>query len=580
MTRRSWAAPALVVGVAVLAVFAPALRNGFVLWDDDLNLTENPRFRGLSPRHLAWMFSTVHGGHYQPLTWLTFGVDHALWGMDPAGYHLTSIVLHACAAVLCAMLIAALLEPIDPRPSPGAVLAGALFFAVHPLRVEAVAWASERRDVLSGLFYLATVLAYVRFVRARQAGRPWSGWLAMSLVCFVLSLLAEAWGMTLPVVLLILDAYPLGRLSSTSTESRARVLAEKLPWAVLALGTAIVAFVAQRRVPAMRPLAEHGVLERVAQAAYGLCFYVAKTIVPLALSPAYLLEPKLDPSRPLYLGCLIAVLAVTTAGVLLRHRAPWVLASWLCYVAVVSPVLGFVQTGPQIAADRYSYVACVPWVVLLAAGLQAIIARPRSLTRTAGLGAIASVLVVLAVLAFQQTRTWKDSETLWTHVLRVDPTNHIAYTNRGWARQAAGDAAGALADYDAALRAFPGYFVALTDRGVLRQSRGDLEGALADYDAAIAANPRHCDAWFSRGTARHARGDVAGALEDYDRAVSCAPDDPRYVNNRGWARQAHGDLAGAAADYTRALELTPSGMPGREMIERNLSAVQARVGGR
>src|SRR5437773_2306132 len=265
----AWMVPAG-IALVLIACFLPTLRNDFVLWDDDLNFTDNPSYRSLSWRQLHWMFTTVHGGHYQPLSWVTLGLDYTLWGMNPTGYHLTSLLLHAVNAVLFYHVVVVLLRRAAVTASAGAAAVGALFFAIHPLRVESVAWASERRDVLSGLFYLATVLAYVRMAAAERTGGA-RRWYLVSLACFVLSLLSKAWGMTLPIVLVLLDVYPLRRPPR---------LLEKAPYAVLALGAAALAFLAQAQVPAMRTLAEHGPVERAAQAAYGLCFYLWKTLGP------------------------------------------------------------------------------------------------------------------------------------------------------------------------------------------------------------------------------------------------------------------------------------------------------------
>jgi len=590
---KRWVAPALVVA-AVLVAFSPVLGNEFVLWDDDLNLTDNPYYRGFSWPRVRWMATTVHGGHWQPLTWATFALDYTLWGLNPTGYHLGNLLLHATTAVLCWVLLVALLRrafaPVAGGRIPAlelAAAAGALFFAIHPLRVESVAWASERRDVLSGVFWVATVLAYVRMTEARDPRR----WYVASLGCFVLSLAAKAWGMTLPLVLLLLDVYPLRRRPS---------LVEKAPYAVLALGAAALAFFAQRAQPAMQTLAQHGPVARLAQAAYGLAFYPWKTLVPVGLYPAYLLEGRLDPTAPRYVASFLAVAAVT-ALVLVRWR-PWAAAAWATYVVVVSPVLGFVQTGPQIAADRYTYLACLPFAALAAAAVY------RAPARQAGPIA-AAVLVVLGVLTFLQSRTWHDSRTLWEHVLALDPTNWVAYTNRGVARQAAGDVDGALADYGAALRYNPGYAEGRNDRGIVRYLRGDLDGALADYDAAIRVRPEYADAYLNRGLARQAKGDATGALADFGVAIRLRPGyarahysranlrlaagdvdgaladygaaieaDPRYAeayNNRAIARRSRGDLDGALADYDRALALVAPGGPEGAMIRGNIDAVRA-----
>jgi len=520
-------AAALLVA-AVLVCFLPALGSQFVLWDDDMNFTDNPSYRGLSASHLRWMFTTLYGGHYQPLSWLTLGLDYTIWGMNPTGYHLTNLLLHAANALLVYRMIVALVPGVGAR----AALAGSVLFAIHPLRVESVAWATERRDVLSALFYLATVLGYLRLVQAKRDGHPWRGWLAASVGCLLLSLLSMAWGITLPLVLLALDVYPLRRLARRS--DAVPLLLEKIPYFVLALGGAVLAQLASNQVPAKRTLAQHGLVERAAQAAYGLVFYLWKTLVPIRLSPVYLLEQTLRPTAPRYLASAVIVVGVTAAAVLLRRRAPWATVAWACYALVLAPVLGFVQTGPQIAADRYSYLACLPWVVLLAAGID----RLKGAAVTAALAVAA--LAGLGVLTFRQTRVWHDSRTLWEHALRVDPDDYVAYLNRGTVRQAEGDLVGAFADFSEAVRRNPDYYLAFYSRATERLARGDDAGAIADYTATLRINPRYIEAY----------------------------------NNRGLARQRTGDLEGAVADLSEALRRSPPAWPPRMMIQANLTMAQ------
>jgi protein O-mannosyl-transferase len=536
--RRSiaWLVP-IGLGLAVFASFAPALQNDFVNWDDDLNLTDNAAYRGLGPSQLYWMVTTTLGGHFQPLTWLSFALDHAVWGMAPFGYHLTNLALHAANAVLVWLLLQVLLRPggnDDPASRDqlaGAAAVGAFAFALHPLRVESVAWATERRDVLSGFFWLLALLAYVRAVEGPEVARRRG--LRLALGALVLSLAAKAWGMTFPLVLVLLDAYPLRRLAR---DPRA-VLREKLPFAIVAALGAVLAFAAQRTVPDMRSLAEHGPTARLAQAAYGLCFYLAKTLAPLGLHPAYLLETDLDPFRPRYLLATAIVGAITLTAIALRKRQPWWLATWATYVVIVAPVLGLAQTGPQLVADRYSYLACLPWTALLAAALTRL--QASALRRTAWIAAVAAGLV-LAVLTYHQTTVWRSSRTLWDHVLAIDPQNWVAYTNRGWVQE-------------------------------------DPNAALADYTAAIQANPHYYLAYFDRGNVCEARGDWDGASADYAMAIRLLPDDPKAYNNRGWVRQQREDWSGAASDYERALVVAPPDWWARARVTANLATVRARM---
>jgi tetratricopeptide (TPR) repeat protein len=557
----------LLVACLAVACFLPALRADFVLWDDDLNITGNRRYRGLSPSHLRWMFTTLLGGHYQPLSWLTLGVDHALWGMNPAGYHLTSVLLHALTAVAVYAGLVALLARVPTWSTHLAAALGALFFALHPLRVESVAWITERRDVTSGLFFVLTLFAYLRMQRSEGAARR--RWLAASLAAFTLSLLSKAWGMTLPVVLLALDLSPLGRLPGESGRTRMRILAEKLPWAILATAAAVVAFAAQHRIEAMRTFAEHGPLERALQAAYGICFYLWKTLAPANLSPLYILPDDLRVTMPRFGVPLLLVLVVTVVALWDRRRRPWLLAAWIAYVAILSPVLGIAQTGPQLAADRYTYLASLPLAALFAAGVaRALASAPRRAPVV--LAATAALVLSYGVAANRQTRVWHDSMSLWNHAIGVDAGNFVAWTNRGWTRQLAGDLPAAIADYTEALRLRPSYPLALNDRGFARQLRGDVAGAIADYTLAILHDAHYAEAVYNRGTAQHERGNLAAALADYTQAIALDPTDPRYPNNRGLVRRALGDAAGAREDFRRALELAEPDWDGRGVIEKNL----------
>jgi tetratricopeptide (TPR) repeat protein len=571
----TWLRRGLPVLVACLtaACFLPSLQNDFVFWDDDLNITGNRRYRGLSAAHLRWMFTTLHGGHYQPLSWVTLAADHALWGMNATGYHLTSLVLHTATSVAVYALLVAMLDGHASWTAHAAAALGALFFAVHPLRVESVVWVTERRDVLSGLFFVLTLLAYVRIQRAHGGSRR--RWLVASLVAFALSLLSKAWGMTLPVVLLALDAYPLRRLPGASRREWGRVVLEKLPWALLAGGAGVIAFAAQHRIAAMRTLAEHGILERSLQATYGICFYLWKTLVPTNLSPLYILPDDLSVGSVRFAVPLALSVQITVAAVVGWRRRSWLLAAWVAYVAILSPVLGVAQTGPQLAADRYTYLASLPLTALVAAAIERLLAAdPRRAPVV--LAAAAAIVAGYGVACTRQTRVWHDSMSLWNHAIRVDAGNFVAFTNRGWTRQLAGDPSGAMADYDEALRLRPHYPLALNDRGYARQMQRDLAGAIADYTQAVAEDPRYAEAVYNRGTAHHDGGNLQAALADYTQAIALDPSDPRFPNNRGLVRRDLGDTAGAREDFRRALEVAEPDWEGRDVIEKNLAALDAR----
>jgi tetratricopeptide (TPR) repeat protein len=354
------------------------------------------------------------------------------------------------------------------------------------------------------------------------------------------------------------------------------------------------------------------------QATYGLCFYLWKTLVPTSLSPLYLLHLPLHTAEPKYLLSALVVVAITALIIYARHSAPWAFAVWASYGALLFPLLGFTQNGWQIAADRYTYLASLPWAVLLGAALYRWVNwdayRRSAPSRWLVVGCLGAWLSALGVLTAQQTRVWHDSLTLWNHALAVEPTNDIAYTNRGSARREGGDLDGALADFDAAIRLNSPHAEPYTGRGDARLARGDVDGALADLDTAIRRgantsevyvnrgtahqakgaldaaiadftsalrlNPHLADAYYNRGNARQAQDDVRGALADYDVVLQLDPQHANAYNNRGNARRRNGDLEGAIADYSQAVQLTPVGAGLRSMFERNLAAARRELAAR
>src|SRR5881296_3101655 len=298
-----WLAP-LLVALLTLTAFLPTLQNQFVAWDDDKNFLKNPHYRGLGWSHLRWMWTTFNLGHYIPLTWMTLGLDYVLWGMNPVGYHLTSLLLHAANAVVFFFIARRLLTLALPSPSERghalAVAAGfaALVFAIHPLRVESVAWVTERRDVLSGLFYLSAIVIYLWACEGGARGR---GWYWLSVAAFVFALLSKSMVVNLPVVLLILDAYPLQRLGGSLgwwSEPARRIYVEKIPFVLLAAAASAIAVMAQSSVHAAISLAQLSVAGRLAISTYGLSFYLWKMVAPVNLSPLYELPSTVNPWAP------------------------------------------------------------------------------------------------------------------------------------------------------------------------------------------------------------------------------------------------------------------------------------------
>jgi cytochrome c-type biogenesis protein CcmH/NrfG len=559
---------ALAVGLA----FSPVLAADFVNWDDDVNFLRNPFYRGLWPSNLWWMFTTPHMGHYQPLAWVTLGADYVLWGMDPRGYHFTNLLLHATNTVLCYFVFLGLLRRVRPDPDgvlvPAAAL-GALFYGLHPLRVESVAWVTERRDVLCGLFFLLSILAYLRMVRARSEGAPWKKWLALSCAAFAASLLSKALGIMLPFMLLAMDVYPLRRFAP---ERRRAVLLEKLPYLALAVADGLVMIWAMRQIGQVREAESYALGQRLIQSGYSLWFYPWKTLLPFQLHALYALGDNVSLVRAEYVWPMIGAAAVTAGLVALRRRWPAGLAAWACYVILLTPVLGLFVKGYQRAADRYSYLSCLPLSFLAAAGVAALFAAkqsggvspPKHRLAVAG---IAAALGVLGVLTYVQAGYWKDSITLFDRVLAFEQRTYLPYVNRGSARMEKGDLDGALADFSRALVVDPRNVDAFTNRGKLRHERGDLAGALADYNEGIALEPRNYEALNNRASLNLQRGDLDGALADVEQALLLRNYEPEPYGIRAHVRLARGDAGGAIADCEAALKVARPGWPFRKQLD-------------
>jgi tetratricopeptide (TPR) repeat protein len=416
------------VFLAATAPFLPALQAGFVGWDDGPNLVDNPHFRGLGWTQLRWMFTTTLLGHYIPLTWLSFALTHALAGMAPFAYHLGNLLLHGANAAVFFLVGRRLLgaafgvpRPAVPGPTVewGAALA-ALVFAVHPLRAESVAWATERRDLLSGLFYLLAVLVYLRGVQDQGvlAGR----WRALCLLAFGAGLLSKSIVMTLPLTLLLLDVYPLRRPAGWRA-----LLREKAGHLVLAAAGAAVALWAVHSVSGLTGYDRYGPPARLAMTAYSLWFYPARFVWPAELSPLYELPPVVRLADPRFAGPAIGVVVLAVLLLALRRRWPGGLAAWLHSAIALGPVAGLVHAGHQLAHDRYSYLSGLGFALLaggaLAAGLRGAVG-PRRLAWLRPAAALTAAVIIggLGAGAWRQTGIWRDSVSLWRAAVAADPT--------------------------------------------------------------------------------------------------------------------------------------------------------------
>ena len=428
-----WLPPAL-VAISTFALFLGTVNYQFLDWDDVTHIAWNPNYRGLTWGHFSWMVTTIRGGHWIPVTWATFGLDHAMWGMDPFGYHLTNVVLHTTNAVLFFAVAWSLLHRARPASSPATLHAGAaaaaVLFALHPLRAESVAWITERRDVLSALFWLLAVLCYLR--APERAGRKTGWWKLASLLAFMLAVMSKSITVTLPVILLILDMYPLRRMSG----GLRRLVLEKISYAPMMLFGTFMALASAYNTGYLTAVERLSFVERVLVVAYSVWFYVKATALPLGLSPLYELPPRIHLTDARFLVPVLIVAAITVSVVLLRRRWPALLAAWAGYLVTLSPVSGALHNGAQIVADRYSYLSCLPFALLFGAGMSLAAERvatpaPGLRRRVAAVVAFAVTILVLTGLTHRQLEVWRNSETLWRYVIAADPDCFICHIQAG-----------------------------------------------------------------------------------------------------------------------------------------------------
>ena len=603
-----WFAP-FCVGVVTFIAFVPALRNGFVSWDDDKNFLANPHYRGLGLDQLAWMWTTFHMGHYVPLTWMTLGLDYVLWGMNPRGYHLTSLLLHCGNAVALYYLARGFLASgaahhlaiggatsrsqavATERSVSLAAALSALLFSVHPLRVESVAWITERRDVLSLFFALLCLLAYMRGARDAVRGR----WYWTSVLLFACALLSKATVFTLPAVLVLLNVHPLHRITADDHRlTRVRAVAiELLPFMALSLATMVLSVVA------LKPAEQLRLSGKLAVSMFSLSFYLWKTIVPTSLSPLYEMPQVIDPSATRYLASYATVLLVTLAVVAWRRRWPALAAAWIAFVALSLPMLGIIQNGPQIAADRYTYHSAPALALLAGVAIVQVLSRVRA-TRVRLVGA--ATALALVVLTWRQCDVWRDSRSLWARVLAVEPRSAYAHSasatllfqaNRvdegldesriateldpklaearnnfgvGLARQGHFD--DAMLQYRRALALKPSYDDAHSNLGVALARLGDPEGAVDEFRLALASNPDNADTHVNWGNLLVRAGQLVEAMAHYQAALVIRPDDADAHLSWGVALARDSQLGAAIEHFRQALALDSNSVDARRYLDR------------
>ena len=550
----------LLLALLVWLVFGQTLRHDFVNYDDDAYVYQNPVVMGgLTRGGVRWALTFGGIGHWHPVTWLSHMLDHQLFGLWAGGHHLTNVLLHAATAVLLFLALKELTGSIWRSAVVAAV------FAIHPQRVESVAWIAERKDVLSGLFFMATILAYARYVRAAPSRARY----ALVVVLFALGLMSKGMLVTLPFVLLLLDLWPLNRMRLTSG-CVWRLVSEKIPLFALSAASCVMTSLSPEKLAAADQLP---LLTRVASALVSYVIYLKQMIYPAGLTVPYFHAPDGFPLWQVIgaLGLLIAISAVAAAS---WRKHPYLLLGWLWYVGMMVPVIGLVQISYYARADRYTYLPQIGLYIIVIWGVADLLGRSRA-GRYVGAIAALLLLVVLIPRAQAQASLWRDSQTLWMHALKVNPHNYVAHNNLGLVLGSSGQVESALTHFRRALDIRPTYVEAYNNIGTALSRMGRMREAIVEYEKAHELRPDLPEVQNNLATALAQSGRVSESIPHFRKAVELSPRFADAHANLGNALLLTGQIRDALPHLQRAVELTPN--PDARQLDA-LAAAQAESG--
>jgi len=549
----------LLLVAVTLAAFWQALGCGFVNYDDDVYVLTNKHVQaGLTSREIRWAFTASYQATWQPLVWMSYMTDYQFYGLRPRGYHLTNLLFHLAAV----LLLFAVLNRMTKRAWASGFVAA--LFAIHPLHVESVVWVAERKDTLSTCLWMLTMLAYVHY-----AEHPSTRRYALVVLCFALGLMAKPMLVTLPIVLLLVDYWPLARLraeagskAGTSAAWRKLIL-EKVPLLFLTAASSVVTFVVQRQAGAVAPVQMLSFGVRAANMVVAYIMYVQKMIWPRNLSVFYPHPLGTLPTWQVLLsGVLLASLSVL--AVLAARRRPYILMGWLWFVITLVPVIGLVQIGSHAVADRFTYIPLIGLFIIIAwSGSDLLAARGKAASPSRGARPLLPALAVLVVFALalqtrSQVRYWRDNITLFGHALSVTSNNALAHNNLGLALAAQGKLSEAVEHLSEAVRILPRSADARSNLGFLLAGQGRIDEAIEQYTESVRLDPTRADAQNGLGLVLAAKGRLDQAMQHFAAALRLDPENVEVLTNLARGRAAQGKTAEAVSHYRHALRLSPN----------------------
>jgi len=541
----------ILLGLAIVTfgIYAQVIGHRFITYDDPTYIQENPMVnRGVTLDGLGWAFTTFYAGNWHPLTWIAHMIDSQLFGMFAGGHLLVNALIHAANTLLVFWF---LLRTTQARWSSALVAA---LFALHPLHVESVAWAAERKDTLSTFFGLLSLIAYMRYAAAPSIKRY--VWVAVTLT---LGLLAKSMLVTWPFVMLLLDYWPLGRFDLTSRGEVAiklwPLLREKLPLFALVAASAAITFLAQSHGGGVRTFTEAAVTLRLSNALVSYARYLLIAFWPNDLAVFY---PFPKPGIPAWqiIGAALLLIGITAFCFFQRKLRPYLIVGWLWFLGTLVPVIGLVQVGGQTMADRYFYIPSIGLFIAVVFGLADIAERRRVAPWLSA--AIANVvLLVLAALTNAQIHRWSDSFTLFKHALTVAPPSVVAEDCLGLAMHKNGQLDEAVPHFEKALQMRSDDYLALLTMGVTRFYQGRVPEAIEYAQAAIRSNGDRPKAHNLLGMAFAKQNRNEAALDEMRRASELAPKDAEIRNNLGLALARLGRIPEAIDQFHEAVRLDP-----------------------
>jgi Flp pilus assembly protein TadD len=545
------------IALAVWMVFGQALGYGFVNYDDDKYVYENPMVqKGITWTGFVWALTYGQIGHWHPLTWLSHMLDCQLYGLNACGHHMTNLLFHTATAILLFLVL---------RQMTGALWRSAfaaMIFAIHPLRVESVVWVSERKDVLSGFFFVLTLGAYVRYVRHPPS---WTRYATVVLL-FALGLLSKNMLVTLPFVLLLLDYWPLGRLEPAAPHSWRPLLVEKIPLFLLSLASCVATFLAPEKV---NNLDWMPFLFRLGNAVVSYAVYLQEMIWPAGLAIPYL-------ATPLAIGKVTVsamLLAVISVGVFAFRRHRYLVVGWLWYLGMMVPVIGMVQISYYVHADRYTYLPQIGLYILAAWAAAEMCSSWRHGRLVLVVGGT-MIIAVLMIYARIQVSYWRNNESFWQHTLAVTQNNIVACNKLGSFYSRQGRMTEAMVYYARALQINPDDPDVLYDLGNAFAQRGDWDNAISSYRHALQVTPDQADILNNLGFALATKKQFADAIACFEAALKLNPDSASAHNNLAGVWFIQNRFEEAAQHYREALRLKPDD----PRVYANLGDVLIRLG--